>query len=665
MFQVVPGPVEDIGDVVIEEADYVAFTGSTDTGRRIGAKAGAALIGCSLELGGKNPMIVLADADADLDRVIAALPQAVCLNAGQVCMAIERIYVHSSRYEEFISRAVDRFATLRLGFALDFSTDVGSLTSKAVLERVRTYVEEARAAGATVLTGGRARLDLGPYFFEPTLLANVPDRALLTREEVFGPVCAVYPFDDEADAVKLANDKRVRTDCQRVDHRHRTRHPTGRADHGGCGEHQRRVHRRVQRRVRADGRHEGLWARPPPRAGRTASLHRVPDRRHPTRARHHHPVRASPRPPTGVSPQHRWDSCESSPAGECTGQQPRLLLQSFPRCQHRCNVRSTRDGQLQITRLDCVTVTLPGRDSPTMTTAQHAPTPTAEPSKRPRVIRRTSTSFPVRKIGNDYRDVGAAPDALIPGNPMISQMMCGISMFFPPGERFMIAAAKAVEDQIEEPALRAEIDAFVRQEAQHASEHSRANKYLARLVGLDSEQICREIVGLWEFIEKHASPKLRAGVTAATEHFTAINSEVVLSDLELADSFAEGKAKQMLMWHAIEECEHRAVMFDAHKDIGGSELDRIAIMAVYTIPAVTAGTLPVIRLFAAHGQLTNRAAWTTGLSVFGRRLAWPIFTKYLQYYRPGFHPNHSPTRHLEQYWRRRLNIVDTGARTTA
>ncbi len=110
VFQVVPGPVEDIGDVVIEEADYVAFTGSTDTGRRIGAKAGAALIGCSLELGGKNPMIVLAD--ADLDRVIAALPQAVCLNAGQVCMAIERIYVHSSRYEEFISRAVDRFATL-------------------------------------------------------------------------------------------------------------------------------------------------------------------------------------------------------------------------------------------------------------------------------------------------------------------------------------------------------------------------------------------------------------------------------------------------------------------------------------------------------------------------------------------------------------------------
>lgn len=299
-----------------------------------------------------------------------------------------------------------------------------------------------------------------------------------------------------------------------------------------------------------------------------------------------------------------------------------------------------------------------------MTTAQHAPTSAAKPSQRPRVIRRTSANFPVRKIGNDYRDVGVAADALAPGNPIISQLFCGISMFFPPGERFMIAAAKSVEDQIEDPALRAEIDAFVRQEAQHASEHSRANKYLAALVGLDSERICREIDAVWRFIEKRGTPRQRAGFTAATEHFTGFIAETVLADIEFVDSIPDGKAKQMLVWHGIEECEHKAVMFDAYQEVGGTEVERIAIMTLYSGPVLAAALLPALRLIVAHGQLTNLAGWRKGLTTF-RRWARPLAKGYLQYYRPGFHPNHSPTRHLEQYWRQKLNIVDDGKRTTA
>ncbi len=298
-----------------------------------------------------------------------------------------------------------------------------------------------------------------------------------------------------------------------------------------------------------------------------------------------------------------------------------------------------------------------------MATAQHAPTSAAEPSKSPRVIRRTSASFPVRKIGNDYRDVPVAPDAYIPGNPMLSQVFTGISMFFPPGERFMIASAKSVEDRITDPKLRAEIDNFVRQEAQHASEHSRANKYLAAVAGLDSETICREIDALWKFIERHATPRQRAGFTAATEHFTGFIAEVILADVKFIDSIPDGKAKQMLVWHAIEECEHKAVVFDAYQEVGGSEFERIAIMAVYSGPVFAAALLPVFRLIAAHGQLSNLAGWGNGLATFGR-WARPLATGYLQYYRPGFHPNHSPTRHLEQYWRRKLNIVDDGKRTT-
>ncbi|MDJ0392644.1 metal-dependent hydrolase [Rhodococcus sp. G-MC3] len=298
-----------------------------------------------------------------------------------------------------------------------------------------------------------------------------------------------------------------------------------------------------------------------------------------------------------------------------------------------------------------------------MTTTERAAN--AEASKLPRVIRRTSAGFPVRKIGNDYRDVGLAPDALIPGNPMIAQLFCGISMFFPPGERFMIAAAKSVQDRIEDPQLRAEIDMFVRQEAQHATEHSRANKYLAGLVGLDNATICREINALWQYIGRHGSARQRAGFTAATEHFTGFIAEVILADIEFIDSIPESKAKQMLVWHGIEECEHKAVVFDAYKEIGGSEIERIAIMAAYTGPVFIAALLPAFRLIAAHGQLSNLAGWRTGLSTIARRWTVPMVKGYLQYYRPGFHPNHSPTRHLEQYWRTKLQIVDDGQRTNA
>jgi predicted metal-dependent hydrolase len=298
-----------------------------------------------------------------------------------------------------------------------------------------------------------------------------------------------------------------------------------------------------------------------------------------------------------------------------------------------------------------------------MSTAEQTPTPAPGAFMRPRVIRRTAANFPIRRIGNDYRGVGPAPDDQIPGNPMLSQLFCGISMFFPPGERFMIAAAKSVEGQITDPQLRSDIDAFVRQEAQHASEHSRANKHVAELVGLDSDTICREVNALWAFIETHASPRLRAGVTAATEHFTAIISETLLADEEFLDAIPEGEFKQMLVWHGIEECEHKAVVFDAYQEIGGSEFERIAIMALYTGPVVVSALIPVWRLLAAHQQMTNLAGWRTAVSMLLRRWSMPLTKRYLMYYRPGFHPNHLPTRHLEQYWRQRLDIIDDGQRT--
>ena len=204
LIQIVCGEGPDIGSTIVACADYVMFTGSTATGRVIGAQAGRHLVGCTLELGGKNPLIVLDD--ADLDEVVAGTVMATFLNAGQACMHIERIYVSERRKEEFTSRFVDAVRAIRVGATYDFAPDMGSLVSVAQLERVQSHVEDAVAKGATVLTGGKPRPDLGPAFFEPTVLTDVTPDMVLAKAETFGPVTAIYPYATVDEAVALAND---------------------------------------------------------------------------------------------------------------------------------------------------------------------------------------------------------------------------------------------------------------------------------------------------------------------------------------------------------------------------------------------------------------------------------------------------------------------------
>ncbi|WP_158887837.1 succinic semialdehyde dehydrogenase [Amycolatopsis anabasis] len=195
------GPV--VGTAVVENVDYVGFTGSTRTGRDVARRAGARLVGCSLELGGKNPMIVLED--ADLDRAAELAVPAAFANSGQVCMCTERLYVHAAVYERFLSRFLERVAALRQANRYDFAADVGSLTSARQLEAVSRHVADAKAKGATVLAGGRARPDLGPFCYEPTVLADVTEDMLCAADETFGPVVSVYPVSGEEEAITLAN----------------------------------------------------------------------------------------------------------------------------------------------------------------------------------------------------------------------------------------------------------------------------------------------------------------------------------------------------------------------------------------------------------------------------------------------------------------------------
>ncbi|HET6635642.1 MAG TPA: succinic semialdehyde dehydrogenase [Streptomyces sp.] len=203
VWQVVVGDGPVVGPSVVEHADYVSFTGSTRTGREVAQKAAARLVGASLELGGKNPLLVLAD--ADLDKAAAGAVRAAFSSAGQLCISVERLYVHESVADDFLQRFVARTGAMRLGAALAYGADMGSLVSERQLETVTRHVDEARAKGATVLTGGRHRPDIGPLFYEPTVLDGVEAPMAVCAEETFGPVVSVYRFRDEDEAVELAN----------------------------------------------------------------------------------------------------------------------------------------------------------------------------------------------------------------------------------------------------------------------------------------------------------------------------------------------------------------------------------------------------------------------------------------------------------------------------
>ncbi len=201
---VVVGEGTVVGPALVAEVDYVCFTGSTPTGRAVAQQAAARLVGASLELGGKNALYV-AD-DADLDRAAEAAVRDCFASTGQLCVSMERLLLHERVADAFLDRFVDRVRHMRLGAALDYSKDLGSLTSSAQLLRVSAHVEDAVGRGATVLTGGKARPDLGPYFYEPTVLDHVPAQAQCFAQETFGPVVSVHRVASDSEAVARAND---------------------------------------------------------------------------------------------------------------------------------------------------------------------------------------------------------------------------------------------------------------------------------------------------------------------------------------------------------------------------------------------------------------------------------------------------------------------------
>lgn len=204
LFQVVTGPGTAIGPALIERVDFLMFTGSSQTGKTVARQCGERLIGFSAELGGKNPMLVLAD--AQVGKAASGAVHACFSNSGQLCVSIERIYVHADVYESFLTAFTAEVKRIRMGPGPDWDIGMGSLISAAQVDRVERHVQDALAKGAQLLAGGRRRPDLGPLFYEPTVLAGVTADMLLAREETFGPVVAVYRAADDDEAVALAND---------------------------------------------------------------------------------------------------------------------------------------------------------------------------------------------------------------------------------------------------------------------------------------------------------------------------------------------------------------------------------------------------------------------------------------------------------------------------
>ena len=183
----------------------VSFTGSTAVGKQVGVAALHNMTRFTLELGGKNPMLVLAD--ADLEKAVAGAIGGGLLNQGQVCAAASRLYVHASRYQDFVEALSSQVASLRIGAGMDPQAQINPLVSRKQQDSVLRYLQIARQEGATFCTGGD-KPDLAGYFVQPTVLSNVEQSMTSVREEIFGPVLSVLSFDDVEQALEMVNDSR-------------------------------------------------------------------------------------------------------------------------------------------------------------------------------------------------------------------------------------------------------------------------------------------------------------------------------------------------------------------------------------------------------------------------------------------------------------------------
>jgi acyl-CoA reductase-like NAD-dependent aldehyde dehydrogenase len=229
VFVVATGAGSTVGSALVQSVDMLHFTGSTEVGRRLMEEGAKRLLPVTLELGGKDPMVVLRD--ANLERAANAAVWGALQNGGQTCISVERVYVESDAYEPFVAKVVEKVKRLRQG-APDGpgQVDLGALTSPEQIEIIEEHVRDAVDKGARVETGGSRRAGAG-RFFEPTVLTNVDHSMRIMREETFGPTLPIMQVQSEEEAIELANDSTMGLDSSVF---------------GGDTSHAERVARRIQ-----------------------------------------------------------------------------------------------------------------------------------------------------------------------------------------------------------------------------------------------------------------------------------------------------------------------------------------------------------------------------------------------------------------------------------
>lgn len=203
VFDYVTGPGE-VGRAVIAEADTICFTGSVPTGRKVAVACAERLIPCNLELGGKDPCIVTAS--ADLERAATAVLRGAVYATGQVCYSVERVYVHESVHDAFVAKLVEKAEAVRLNADNPRAGHIGPFTFAPQAGIVIRHIEDAKAKGAKVLTGGKVEDIGGGLYMRPTVLTGVTHDMLIMQDETFGPTIPVMSYEDTEEAIRLAND---------------------------------------------------------------------------------------------------------------------------------------------------------------------------------------------------------------------------------------------------------------------------------------------------------------------------------------------------------------------------------------------------------------------------------------------------------------------------
>ena len=204
VINIVLGDGAAVGPEIVANADYIMFTGSTRVGRTVASEAGKRLIGASMELGGKNSLII--DQYSNLEQAVEIAVRGAFANAGQLCIGTERILVHENIIEKFTERFVDAVSKLKVGNEIGWNGDVGPLINEKQVETARVHIEDALTNGARVLVGGTPLPEVSPFAFAPTVLADVTDEALVCKTETFAPVCSIYPWKTEGDLLSRVND---------------------------------------------------------------------------------------------------------------------------------------------------------------------------------------------------------------------------------------------------------------------------------------------------------------------------------------------------------------------------------------------------------------------------------------------------------------------------